>query len=78
MPLSYGPVTPESIANAKAAAARERAEVEALFTQQRLDDKRALLDLVDRYGIGVVKLWVENIDASLTPPSPGLVSDPRR
>jgi hypothetical protein len=59
--------TPESIARAKEAAARERAEVDAALTAgaaQRDAAKLALVAMVDRYGWHTVNLWMQGIRAS--------------
>lgn len=56
--------TPESIARAKAEAAKERAEVDAALKQQdALRDvaKLTLVDMVDRFGWASVNLWMQGI-----------------
>ena len=68
------PVTPESIARAKAAADKEREEVAAMAEIRddcKLDVSRAL----DLFGADVVRAWVSNWEAMYSPSTAG---DPRR
>jgi hypothetical protein len=72
------PVTAESIARAKAAAARERAECDRLIEQLREQGKEDLVRLCDIWSVEVVDRWVQNIKASLGGLSPSTTGDPRR
>lgn len=56
------PVTPESIARAKAAAEHEREEIDRL-TQLRNADKLELSAIVDRHGWQEVARWLAGLQA---------------
>lgn len=61
-PPPVTPVTEESIARAKAAAARERAEIDAVIAL-RDDDKLELSAIVDRHGWRQVSDWLMGLQA---------------
>jgi hypothetical protein len=68
------PVTPESIARAKAAADKERAEFEAV-ERVRNDYKLELSHMLDVFGADVVRDWIRNWERMVSPSTAG---DPRR
>ena len=74
MPDILPPVTPESIARAKAAAEREREEISQVAAL-RDECKQELSRMLDLFGAEIVRQWVNNWEAIV---SPSTISDPWR